>query len=340
MTRTVSIKAAGPGVSIQDQGRPGFLSFGVSQGGAIDQRALWEGAALLRQSEDLAVIEMAGLGGEFVASEDLVIALTGAEMRASIAGDPLLWNASHRLPKGAVLAIAGVTRGSYGYLHFEGGIAIPQEMGSRSTHLAAGIGRALQAGDTVPVGPANSSATPNMTLTASTRLGGGSVRVVPSLQTHLFATSEITRFEDTMFTRGQRGNRMGVAMASHGPGFAAEAGRSILSEVIVPGDIQITGDGTPYVLMCECQTTGGYPRIGSVLPTDLPIVAQAQPGMPLRFTFVTLEDAVAIELRDRQQRADLKKTLRPLIRDPRDIPDLLSHQLISGAVAAELDTPK
>lgn len=126
-------------------------------------------------------------------------------------------------------------------------------------------------------------------------------------------------------------------MASDGEGFFAEGGLSIVSEVIAEGDIQITGDGAPYVLMCECQTTGGYPRIGTVIPADLPRVAQASVGAPLRFRFVTLEEARAIEVKSRAEMKSLGGRIQTLVRDPRDISDLLAYQLVSGAVSATDD---
>jgi allophanate hydrolase len=163
------------------------------------------------------------------------------------------------------------------------------------------------------------------------------VRIVSSLQTEFFAPADIARFEATQFRRDTRGNRMGVRLLpeGEGEGFQSEAGLSALSEVIVPGDIQITGDGTPFVLLSECQTTGGYPRIGSVLPADIPRVAQARPGEALRFTFVSLEEAVAIQRRHRDTIGALWKKRFPLIRDPTMIPDLLSYQLIGGVTAGD-----
>ena len=128
---------------------------------------------------------------------------------------------------------------------------------------------------------------------------------------------------------------MGVRLVCDEPGIHSEVGLSVLSEVIVPGDIQITGDGTPFILLGECQTTGGYPRIGSVLPCDLPRVAQAQPGDLLRCKFVTLDEAIDAELREARHRVSLREHLQPLIRDPHDIRDLLSYQLISGATCGD-----
>ena len=126
-------------------------------------------------------------------------------------------------------------------------------------------------------------------------------------------------------------------MDQDGEGFFASDGLSIVSEVIVTGDIQVTGDGAPYVLMCESQTTGGYPRIATVIPCDLPKVAQAAVGAPLRFEFISLEEAIALETRARAALKALSGMVEPLVRDPHDIADLLSYQLISGAVSAIAD---
>lgn len=332
MSRALLVHQAGPGMTVQDLGRPGFLAFGLSRGGAADRLAMAEGAALLGQPEACAAVEMVGLGGTFEATEDLRIALTGAPMRASVEGARLVWNASHALPRGAQLTIGPATRGVYGYLHVGGGIQAPMRLGARSAHMAAGIGAAIQRGHSLAVG-ADSGGETGLALEPAQRFDGGTIRLVPSLQTDRFPRSEIQRFQDTEFRRDTRGNRMGIRLVQDGAGFHSDAGLSVLSEVIVPGDIQITGDGSPFVLLSECQTTGGYPRIGSVLPCDLPTVAQAQPGTGLRFRFVSLDEACAIERRARERIGRLRHSRRPLVRDPASIPDLLSYHLISGAVS-------
>ncbi len=332
MSRALIVHEAHPGMTIQDLGRPGYLVYGLSRGGAADRLAINEGAALLGQTDTMAAVEMAGMGGVFEATEDMRIALTGAPMRASLDGATLQWAASHVLPKGARLTIGPATGGIYGYLHLGGGIDGPILLGARGAHLAAGLGARLQRGDRIAVGTDARHDT-GLKLDITSRFDGGTVRIVPSLQTSFFARPEIERFENTTFRRSARGNRMGVRLLQDGPGLKTAAGLSVLSEVIVPGDIQITGDGTPFVLLAECQTTGGYPRIGSVLPMDLPRVAQAPPGASLRFQFVSLEEAVAIEIRETERRLSLRQSLSPLIRDPRTMPDLLSFNLISGVTA-------
>lgn len=336
MTGSLTILRAGPGMTVQDLGRPGWLEYGVSRGGAADRLALAEGAALLGQGTDLAAVEMAGLGGEFQADSDLRIALTGAPMRASIDGAALAWNASHLLPAGARLTIGAAQSGSYGYLHVGGGFQTPEHLGARSAHLAAGIGGPLAEGDVLATGPDSGRGT-GLGLAPENRFEGGTVRVVASLQTALFPQAELKRFEQTAFRRGARGNRMGVPVESDSEGFRPDGARTVVSEVIVPGDIQVTGDGTPYVLLSECQTTGGYPRIGTVVPCDLPLLAQAAAGAELHFRFIPLEEAVGLERAEAERCEGLRSRCYPLIRDPRSMTNLLSYQLISGAIAGEED---
>ncbi len=336
MSAQMKILSAGPALTLQDMGRGGYLSQGLTRGGAADTLALFEGAALLGQSPEMAALEMVGMGGTFEVTQDTVIALSGARMTVTLDGAPLAWNASHLLSAGAKLVIGGVQAGTYGYLHVAGGFDTPQVMGARSAHLTAGVGAVLGAGETLPIGQAK-PARSGYFLAPSDRSKGGVIRVLETVQTQLFSSETRERFAATTFKRDARGNRQGVRMDTETEGFFAEGGLSIVSEVILPGDIQITGDGAPYVLMCECQTTGGYPRIATVLPADLPKVAQASVGAPLLFQFVTLEEAIAAEKRDRAERKGLGAHLQPLIRDPHDISDLLSYQLVGGAISATAD---
>lgn len=335
MTGRLLVRAAGPQVTVQDLGRPGHLSVGLSRGGAADRHALFEGAALLGQAPGLAALEMAGMGGRFETTRPTRIALTGAPMRAAAGDRPLRWNASHRLDPGETLTLGAPEAGTYGYLSLAGGIATPEVMGSRSAHLVARVGHRIEPGAELPVGQDPDPDRTPVTLDPADRFRGGTVRIVPGGQTEMFAESQRHRFGETAFTRDARGNRQGVRLGFEGEPFGAAGGRSVLSEIIVPGDIQMTGDGTPFVLLPECQTTGGYPRIASVLPEDLPLVAQAAPGATIRFRWLTLAGAREAYRSEAEIHAALRKAVRPLVRDPRDIPDLLSYQLISGATAGE-----
>jgi allophanate hydrolase len=307
-------------------GRPGWLAQGLSRGGAMDRLALVEGAALLGQSPDLAALEIVSSFVTFVLDQPARLALAGAPMRATSDGAPLVWNAVHALPKGAHVQITATT-GGFGYVSFGGGIDTPEVLGSRSAHLAAGIGRALQAADTLSLGQDKVTRS-GLVLTPTDRFCGGVIRFVTGPQTRLFPPATLARFQNTELTKDMRGNRMGQRLL--GGSFETEGALSILSDAVLPGDIQITGDGTPFVLLAECQTTGGYPRIGRVLPCDVPRLVQAPVGAVLTFVAVDLDAALQAERAEYARQKTLGAMIRPLVRDPRTIPDLLSYQLVSG----------
>ncbi|MGP9788846.1 biotin-dependent carboxyltransferase family protein [Roseinatronobacter sp. NSM] len=329
----MTLERAGPGISIQDQGRKGALAQGLSRGGAADLLALAEGAALLGQDTGLAALELAGSFLRATLDAPARIALTGAPMRAVCDGAALAWNASHALAAGTTLELSG-SAGGYSYLHIGGGIVARDMLGARSAHLAAGIGAMLVAGDTVAYAP-DTGGRVGLCLPALPRFDGGTLRMVQTPQTALFPPQQRVRFTTTVFRKDARANRMGQRLVCDGAGFGADTGLSILSEVITPGDIQITGDGAPFVLLCECQTTGGYPRIGTVLPCDIVRLVQAPAGAALRFSFVSLEEAVRLERHEAARRAALRRTLRPLVRDVHAIADLLAYQLISGVTCGD-----
>ena len=142
----------GPGVSVQDGGRPGYLAQGLSRGGAADALAMAEGAALLGQSPALAALEIAGSFLSLRVDAPTRIALSGAVMQARCAGAALQWIASHLLPAAAQLDLSG-SAGGYSYLHLGGGIGVTPELGARGLHMAAGVGPVLSAGQALPLGP-------------------------------------------------------------------------------------------------------------------------------------------------------------------------------------------
>lgn len=331
---SLKIISAGPALTIQDLGRSGWHAYGLSRGGAVDRTALFEAAALLSQSVTLAAIEMPMFGGEFLVSGDCRIALTGAPMSAHINDVPISWSASHPVFDGQRITIGAAQHGVYGYLSIAGGFDTTSVLGSRSSHLAASIGRILKADDELPIGEDPKPDSSPVYLSEATRFDGGEIRVVPTLHTSLYPESVITRFESTTFHSSSRRNRQGMALDFEGDAFSMDAQHAVLSEPAFAGDIQMTGDGLPFVLQSECQSIGGFARIAQVLPCDLPTVTQATPDKPVRFKFVSLNEADLIQQSFDTALQTLNKQVKPLTRDASEIGDLLSYQLISGASSA------
>lgn len=332
---TLRITRIGGGSTVQDLGRPGYLAQGLSRGGAADRLALFEAAALLGQAPDLAALELTGPAGvRFDAP--VRIALTGAPMKALRGGETLAWTTSHTVAAGDELALTPTGEGVWSYLSIGGGIETESKMGSRSAHLSAGIGRPLAVGETLPRGRDAGGET-GLTLEPERGDPEAPIRILPSTHTHLFDGETLARFQATVFRRSPRGNRQGVRLDHDGGPFATAAQLSLLSETIVPGDIQMTGDGVPYLLGPECQSVGGYPRIGSVIPADMARAMQRPPSAEMRFIMVLHEQALADHLSENRHLARLKKRVRPRVRDPRHIPDLLRYQLIGGVTTGRYE---
>ncbi len=321
-------------MTVQDGGRPGHLAQGVSRGGAMDRRALIEAAALLGLRGLSAAIEMAGAGGSFAVTAPTRIALTGAPMAATLDGAALRWNCTHLVEPGQTLRLGGMEAGLYGYLAPAGGIATEPWLGSRAAHLAIGIGGFLKAGERLPCGTDPDPQRPSRTLAPEPRFSGGRIRVIDGPQTGLFDAEVLDTFFATGFTRAARGNRQGVALEADRH-FTSDHAAGLASDVIQPGDLQMTGDGLPYVLMAECQTMGGYPRIGTVIPADLPIVAQAVPGARLSFRRIGLDEADRLCRSEAEELRAAAARCRNLVRDPAEIADLLSYTLVSGVTAGD-----
>ncbi|QMU59815.1 MAG: urea amidolyase [Boseongicola sp.] len=331
MTVRLDILEAGPGLSLQDQGRPGHIGIGLSPGGAADRDALLHGQTLLQNPPEAPALEMAGFGGKFRALSTTRIALTGATMRATLNSEAIEPNTTFAIHPGDTLQIGAAISGVFGYLHIAGGFTAQEALGGRGYHGIAGLGALCQAGDilTAPDDPTPDAPRQRLTLP---KPKNDAIRIMNGPQTALFPEETRRRFEETIFTRSPRGNRQGVRLDQTREPFSTGGQLTLTSDFIAAGDIQMTGDGTPYVLMADCQTMGGYPRIGTVLPADLPRIAQAQPGTKLTFRFVSLEQAEAAWQSDDARRAAFAKACTPLIRDPHEMGDLLSYELISRPV--------
>lgn len=337
--RFLEILSIGPAASIQDRGRPGYQRYGVSTGGALDPVALDEAAALLDQDASLASIELCMFGGSFKAvGGSLRLALTGAKMAAARIDDaggrsPVTWRSSFILEPNEILELGPTTDGFAGYLSVGGGIATPLELGSRAAHTRAGLGGgALSAGTQLPIGDDPNDKT-GLTLPESDRLGKSEIRALWGPHAHLYPEDERNRFATTEFMLSSKRDRMGAKLEFEGAAFHTEGALAGLSDAVSRGDIQLTGEGLPFALLADSQPTGGYPRIATIATADLPALAQLSTGSRFRFIMVDEETAVDALRREMSARAALRGALKPLLRDPHDVPDLLSYNLIDGVVS-------
>lgn len=284
-------------VSLQDTGRPGYRHLGVPLSGALDVEWLAIANALASNPPATAALEMHLLGPKLRARTTVTIALAG-EFSARIedavgqsreAGN---WR-SHALAAGEIL-VTGNLRSGIGYLAVHGGFDLPAVLGSRSTYARAGLGgiggRSLQAGDLLRVGADGTAV--SLRLPQAPQLASGPLRVIPGPQREYFTDTAWAHFISDEFTVSRAADRMGLRLDGPRLDHDPARGADIVSDAVTPGAIQVPGDGRPIILLADCQTVGGYPKIATVIAADMPRLGHALPGQTLRFVEVSLAQAL------------------------------------------------
>jgi len=315
----VSIEVLRPGLltTVQDRGRFGYQKFGVPPSGAADGVALRVANVLVGNPLGAAALEITALGPQLRFLADAVVALTGAEVQADLDGRAVPWYQSFLVRGGQTLDVQACTQGLRSYLAVAGGMDVPVLLGSRSTCLAAAFGgfqgRALAAGDVLRTGPPPGPLADlaNREVPEAWRPRQTSpvmLRVVLGPQDDAFTAQGLQTFLESTYQVSQHTDRMGCRL--EGPEIAHRESADIISDWVPTGGVQVPGDRKPIILLADRQTTGGYPKIATVIGPDLPLVSQCRPGDPLRFRAVTLAEALAVT---REIEADLDALPRHLL---------------------------
>jgi biotin-dependent carboxylase-like uncharacterized protein len=341
MNAALTIISAGPGVTLQDAGRHGYLRFGVTAAGPMDALAMATANRAVGLADGATAIEVS-LGGIELTTDGatLPVAVAGGEFEVSLDGRKLPNVVRLALTPGARLRIRAGASGAWCYVAVGGGIAVPPMLGSNATHtrsMLGGIdGRALTAGDTLPVRnvvPCESGiaalTTPWLAPT------NDPIRVLLGPQDDYFSREQIETFSGASYTVSHRSDRM--ASFLDGPQIVPTDGLDIVSDGIVMGAIQVLGDGRPMVLMADRQVTGGYPKLATVIGPDQRRLAQMRPGAAVRFSIATIDAAVAAR---RTERAILQSTIEetPFGHAVPNAELLLGSNLISGVRSGDSET--
>lgn len=291
----IDIVRAGMLTTVQDLGRAGHRQFGVSLGGALDLHAMRVANLLAGNEESAAGLEITFGGVQIRFADERLVAWCGGEFDARIP-------AGHaaRVDTGDVIEFGRPQLGCRSWLAISGGIDAPIVLGSRATDLRAKFGgfegRALRDGDEVSLGrqkapiPATAisswSAPREWTHTAEEE---PTLRIVRGAEWEMFDAFSLTSVH---FDVTPDSNRMGVRL--DGPSLVRKEDVDLTSEAVAPGTIQVPPNGMPIVLLGDCQTIGGYPKIAHVITVDLPRAAQLRPGDRVRFREVSLGEAHAL----------------------------------------------
>jgi biotin-dependent carboxylase-like uncharacterized protein len=348
MTAALRMIAPGLMTTLQDLGRRGYQHLGVPVSGALDPVCLQAANLLAGNAPGMGALEIAYQGPTLAIEADSVrIAAAGGQAAIDIlgpdggAGQRLAPFESARLTRGQTIRIGALSGSAILYLAVEGGFAIPPVMGSQSTLTRGGIGgfegRALQAGDTLPLRQAAAPEREEVMLPPLDLRPPARMRVVLGPQDDHFTPAGLATLLASPYTISRACDRMGMRL--EGPTLEHSAkGYNIVSDGIAPGSIQVPGNGLPIVLLADRQTTGGYPKVATVISADLPALGRMTPGAKIAFASVDIETAETAARALAQEIADLPARMVPVARKHSiDVDKLLGENLISGAVDARAD---
>ena len=307
--RKIEIVSPGNRLTIQDMGRRGSQRYGVSVSGVLDLQAAAIANRLVGNPVASALLESTFGGVTIRFEKDTKVAVTGADVNVEIDRFPMpIWE-TLIAPAGSEFSVSMPSAGLYAYVAIEGGIDVPEVLGSRSTHIASGLGgyqgRALIEGDALLLGSASDPvSSPRAGTAVSSNLlpackdDARRIRVIAGPQFDAFDDEAKTKFFGSMFSVSNLTDRQGARL--EGAEVPAIGGKhDIVSDPAYMGAVQIPADGKPIVLLADRQPTGGYAKIASVISADIPTVVQKTPGSEIGFELIdiTVAQELAAEFR-------------------------------------------
>ena len=339
MNAVLEVVSPGAMASLQDLGRPGLRRLGVPHAGALDGGWLRLANALAGNPENAPAVEFLA-GGLWVRAGGLPLRLALAgHFSAEVVGSGERrrvdsWR-SLTLAPGDSLRCGMPVVGRLGYLALAG-MRLPQQFGSASTYVRAGLGgidgRLLASGARLAGTSCHGG---ERVLRTPPLVDAAPIRVVLGPQDDYFDTPSLERFLGGTYHVSPAADRMGMRLDGPVLRHRPEKGSEITSDATVPGSIQVPGQGLPIVLLADGQTAGGYPKIATVISADLPRLAVMAPGQALRFAAVSV---AAGELAARVREAALRALIAGIgpLEDARqvDAQALYGVNLVSGVVDA------
>jgi biotin-dependent carboxylase-like uncharacterized protein len=307
----MAIEVVKPGLStsVQDLGRPGYYHLGIPLSGGMDQYAVIAANLLVGNAEGDAVLEAVFMGPELRFTAAALVAVAGAELPPKLDDvEQPVWTA-FRVKPGQVLSFGFLKSGARAYIAVSGGIDVPPVLGSRSTYLLGALGgyegRALKAGDVVPVGAARRDAPEGRSVAPALRSAvpnPAPLRVLTGLYWDRITETAGEQFFHDTWKVAPEADRIGyrfrgghaLAFKPREQPFGAGSDPSNIVDSCYPyGSIQVPGGTEPIVLHRDAVSGGGYFMIGTVIAADMDLIGQLQPNMLTRFVAVDMASALA-----------------------------------------------
>ena len=287
-----SISYAGPLVTFQDIGRPGNMRYGVSASGPMDIVSFEAANAVLGNETKQTAIEIS-LGGLILQCHEgsITLAITGGDFLIEYQGQKISSWTVLTIQKGERLSVRAGKSGSWAYLAFSGKLNVKDWLNSSSTHSTSGFGGGvLKTGQKFTLTDASNQANRIGPILKPNFNTNDLIHAVLGPQDQYFMNTAIKIFSDSIFKVSDNYDRMGMQLT--GPKLELKSALSIPSEPVVKGSIQVSGDGIPTILLADHQTTGGYPKIATVISSDINRLVQFRSNQSVEFILISSNEAL------------------------------------------------
>ena len=287
-----SISYAGPLVTFQDIGRPGNMRYGVSASGPMDIVSFEAANAVLGNDTKQTAIEIS-LGGLILQCHEgsITLAITGGDFLIEYQGQKISSWTVLTLQKGERLSVRAGKSGSWAYLAFSGKLNVKDWLNSSSTHSTSGFGGGvLKTGQKFTLTDASNQANRIGPILKPNFNTNDLIHAVLGPQDQYFMNTAIKIFSNSIFKVSDNYDRMGMQLT--GPKLELKSALSIPSEPVVKGSIQVSGDGIPTILLADHQTTGGYPKIATVISSDINRLVQFRSNQSVKFVLINSNEAL------------------------------------------------
>ena len=287
-----SISFAGPLVTFQDIGRPGHMRYGVSASGPMDIVSFEAANAVLGNDTKQTAIEIS-LGGLILQCHEgsITLAITGGDFLIEYQGQKISSWTVLTIQKGERLSVRAGKSGSWAYLAFSGKLNVKDWLNSSSTHSTSGFGGGiLKTGQKFKLTDASNQENRIGPILKPNFNTNDLIHAVLGPQDQYFMNTAIKIFSDSIFKVSDNYDRMGMQLT--GPKLELKSALSIPSEPVVKGSIQVSGDGIPTILLADHQTTGGYPKIATVISSDINRLVQLRSNQNVEFILINSNEAL------------------------------------------------
>ena len=323
-----SISYAGPLVTFQDIGRPGNMRYGVSASGPMDIVSFEAANAVLGNETKQTAIEIS-LGGLILQCHEgsITLAITGGDFLIEYQGQKISSWTVLTLQKGERLSVRAGKSGSWAYLAFSGKLNVKDWLNSSSTHSTSGFGGGvLKTGQKFTLTDASNQENRIGPILKPNFYTNDLIHAVLGPQDQYFMNTAIKIFSNSIFKVSDNYDRMGMQLT--GPKLELKSALSIPSEPVVKGSIQVSGDGIPTILLADHQTTGGYPKIATVISSDINRLVQFRSNQSVKFVLINSNEA----LQKTRKFLDMKEKYLQKISTSRGTLEqrLMSENLIGG----------